>query len=159
MGEIPQVNEIVQSVDLVTQVASKLHDAWREPRRIAGTDKFEPRIKPAKDPDWIASHGGLTELDIANTNYENLPKPWQAENKAAAESAVNEIKKAESSGILLDDSFVESASNAQHEAWLSRNGSWAPAEQKLPYSELPESEKEKDRVVVRTALRVYKETK
>jgi hypothetical protein len=159
MNEIPQPNEIVQPVDLVTQVASKLHDAWREPRRIPGTNNFEPRIKPAKDGEWSASHGGKTELDIANTPYEDLPKPWQAENKAAAESAVSEIKKAEASGTALDDDFIEAASATQHVAWLERNGSWAPVEQKLPYSELPESEKEKDRVVVRTALKVFSDSK
>jgi len=42
---------------------------------------------------------------------------------------------------------------------LERNGSWAEEGQKLPYLELAESEKEKDRVVVRTALNVYRESK
>lgn len=157
MGEIPQSNEIVIQVDpLVTKVASKLHEAWRESRRITGTDTFEPRIKPAKDVEWTAKNGGQTELDIANTPYENLPKPWQAENKAAAESAVSEIKKAQEQNLPLDESFVETASNAQHVAWLERNGSWAEEGQKLPYPELSETEKEKDRVVVRTALEAYK---
>lgn len=160
MSEIPLSNEtVVKPVDMVTKVASKLHDAWREPRRIAGTDTFEPRIKPAKDEAWTASHNGQTEVDIANTSYENLPEPWKAENKAAAESAVSEIKKAEASNIPLDESFIETASAAQHVAWLERNGSWAPEEQKLSYDKLSESEKEKDRVVIRTALDVYKESK
>ena len=160
MGEIPQSNEIVTQVDpLVTKVANELHDAWRESRRIPGTDTFEPRIKPAKDAEWTAKNGGQTELDIANTSYENLPKPWQAENKSAAESVVKEIRKAEFSNIPLDDSFIETASNAQHVAWLERNGSWAEEGQKLPYPELSETEKEKDRVVVKTALNVYRDSK
>lgn len=159
MSEIPTPDEPIKPVDIVAKVASKLHDAWREPRRIEGTNTFEPRIKPAKDEAWIASHNGQTEVDIANTSYEDLPEPWKAENRAAAQSAVNEIKKAEASGIPLDESFIETASDAQHVEWLERNGSWAEEQQKLPYSELPESEKEKDRIVIRTALDVYKESK
>jgi len=39
-----------------------------------------------------------------------------------------------------------------HDKWLERNGEWAPAEQKLPYDELSEEEKEKDRVVIKKAI-------
>lgn len=41
-----------------------------------------------------------------------------------------------------------------HDAWLERNGSWAPAEQNKPYSEL--SEEEKDRVIIRKGVEIYK---
>ena len=156
MSEILRPSEANRTVDdLVKKVASKLHDAWREPRRIEGTDKFEPRIKPVKDEQWPLRHNGQTEIDIANTSYENLPAPWQAENKAAAQSAVNAILKAQTHSTPLNEDFIEFASNQQHQDWLLRNGEWAPQEQKLPYNQLPESEKEKDRVVVRTALDIY----
>ena len=41
-----------------------------------------------------------------------------------------------------------------HVAWLSRNAQWAPAEQALPYSDLSEVEKDKDRAVARLAASV-----
>ena len=69
------------------ELASQLHDAWREPRKQED-ESFEPRIKKTKDKEWIKLHG-KDEVDIANTNYENLPSDWQAENKASAEVAMN----------------------------------------------------------------------
>ncbi len=44
------------------------------------------------------------------------------------------------------------ASDVVHQQWLERNGNWAPAEQNKPYNQLAESEKEKDRVIVRGAV-------
>ena len=38
-----------------------------------------------------------------------------------------------------------------HDQWVARNSSWAPAELQVPYARLPETEKEKDRVIVRVA--------
>lgn len=116
----------------VTDIASSMHDGWREGRRKAdGT--FEPRMK---------DDGKGGQVDIANTDYKNLPKKWQAENKASAESAI--------AAVQAHDN-VDSAASQIHDDWLSRNGDWAPDEQKLPYSELSEVEKEKDRVVARAA--------
>lgn len=167
-GELMKNKDIVDMEKYVTEaesermertidrVASKLHDAWREPRRMKGTDQFEPRIKSTKDEVWIVAHGGREEVDIANTTYEDLPEDWKSENKKSAEVAVSEILTAERKGIPLDDKFIESASETQHLQWLERNKNWAPPEQQKPYGQLSEDEKEKDRVVVRTAMDVYK---
>lgn len=150
-------NNESESVErIIGKVATKLHDAWREPRRINGTDKFEPRIKGTKDEVWVATHGGKGEVDIANTTYEDLPDDWKSENKKSAEVAVIEIATAEKNGIPLDDKFIESASEVQHIQWLERNKNWAPQEQQKPYAQLSEDEKEKDRVVIRTAMDVYR---
>ncbi|TSC93127.1 MAG: hypothetical protein CEN89_242 [Candidatus Berkelbacteria bacterium Licking1014_7] len=62
-------------------------------------------------------------------------------------------------GKPLDESFVEEASSKLHDAWLERNGEWAPEEQKKPYEELPEDEKEKDRAQVRKAIEIYNQAK
>ena len=138
----------------IAELGSLLHDEWRAPRKQAdGT--FEPREKATKDNEWIASHG-TEKVDIANTDYNGLPEDWKGENKASAEVAMNSIYKADMRGDMYDtDSFIEDVSDKIHQAWLDRNGSWAPPEQNKPYAELSEEEKEKDRVIVRKAVEIY----
>ena len=138
---------------LVTKLGSLLHDEWRAPRKQAD-GSFEPRKKKTKDETWATAHG-TSEVDIANTSFADLPSDWQGENRAAAEVAMNEVFSAVGSGGLLDAAFVEKASVAVHDKWLERNGAWAPAEQKKPFGELAEDEKEKDRAQVRKAIEIY----
>lgn len=125
------------SNNIVDQIASVLHDEWRAQRLLAD-GSYEPRIK---------DDGAGGTVDIANTDYVNLPEKWQAENKAAAWLVAAAIQ-ANPEGTIDDLAAVV------HTDWLSRNGEWAPAEQALPYAELSEDEKEKDRAVVRVALSV-----
>lgn len=143
-------------------LGSKLHDEWREPRKKEdGT--YESRVKVLVKTEegkekWFNEEkvpSNSTEIrrqDIANTDYENLDPAWQEDNRAAAEVAVNLVWEAKTSGKELDDSFIEEASSAVHEKWKERN----PWEEKLqvPYSELPEDEKEKDRAQVRKAIEI-----
>ncbi len=52
--------------------------------------------------------------------------------------------------------FVESASSKVHEEWMKRNPKADyNADQHVPYSDLPESEKEKDRRHINYAIDVY----
>jgi len=137
-----------------TELASSLHDEWRAPRKLEdGT--FEPRVKATKDEEWVKAHG-TDQVDIANSTYAELPKDWQGENKASAEVAMNLVYDASTMGRELDDEFVEEASSKIHDAWLERNGEWAPEEQKKPYLELSEEEKAKDRVIVQKAISIHK---
>lgn len=142
---------------IVAAVAGVSHDIWRSPRWREATKDYEPRLKQTKDTKWSEAHGGATEIDIANTSYEDLPSDWQAESKASAEVAVHEVEKAVDLGEKLGENFIERASNKVHEAWLERNGAWAPPEQKLPYAQLSEPEKEKDREYVRLAIKYWQE--
>lgn len=91
------------------------------------------------------------EVDIANTPYADLPPKWQAENKASAESAVRAI-------LDNPDADMEQLASIVHDAWLERNGSWAPPEQNVPYEQLSETEKQKDRDVVEAARRAIQGT-
>jgi hypothetical protein len=141
---------------LVAKLAGLAHDDWRAPRKIAGTDRYEPRIKKTKDQAWIDLHGGRQEVDIANTPYSDLPSEWQAENRASAEIAINEVLKAAQANRAMDEPFVETVSAVLHQDWVVRNGSWAAEELKKPYMQLPEEEKEKDRYFVRRAIEVYR---
>lgn len=138
----------MQSRDqLVAAVAAAAHEDWRVQYRSANGDT--PRIKKTKDPAFLAR--GITEVDIAALAYAELPSDWQAENKAGAECAVDQVLAA-LERRALDAAFIEEASAAQHAKWLERNGSWAPASQQLPYAQLTEDEKEKDRFFVRRAI-------
>ena len=133
-------------------MTSQLHDEWRQSRwREEGGD-YEPRVKQTKDQEWSKKNNGATEVDIANTSYEDLPSDWQAENKASASVAITEVEAAIRDGRELDDAFIEEASSTLHDKWLERNGSWAPPEQNKPYADLTEEEKEKDRVIIRKAI-------
>jgi hypothetical protein len=138
----------------VDELGSSLHEAWRGSRQRPD-GSFEPRLKKTQDQIWIDAHGGQAEVDIANTAYRDLPADWQAENKASAEAAVDEVTRAILQRIPLDAAFLETASAAIHVKWLERNGAWTPEAQKRPYEELSEVEKEKDRVVIREALDIY----
>ncbi|MEI6479311.1 MAG: hypothetical protein WCO21_00570 [bacterium] len=138
----------------IKSLGSQLHEEWRKPRYREDSKDYEPRIKKTKDEAWSQAHGRAVEVDIANTPYEDLPSEWQGENKISAEVAVTEFEKAVEAGMPLDESFIEAASSTLHDKWLERNGSWAPAEQNKPYTELSEEEKEKDRVIIRKAVEV-----
>ena len=92
------------------------------------------------------------QIDILNTSYSDLTPKWQSENKAQAESAIGLVAK-NMDGALEN---IEGLAAQVHEQWLSRN-SWA-IEQKsplaVPYSELPEEEKQKDRDVITAAYEI-----
>ncbi|TQL94801.1 hypothetical protein FB559_0283 [Actinoallomurus bryophytorum] len=134
-------------------VASHMHDHWRTPRRLADGG-YEPRPKKTEDQEWIAQNG-TDDVDIANTAYEDLPADWQKETRASALVAVGVTADGLRNGQRVGESaFVESASAKVHEAWLERNGDWAPPEQRLPYHRLSEPEKAKDRVFVLKALEI-----
>jgi len=143
-----------QKETLVAQLGTLLHDEWRAPR-LKEDGTFEPREKSTKDEAWVAAHGTET-VDIANTAYPDLPEDWKGENKVSAEVALGEVFKANDDLVDLDDSFVEKASAVLHDKWLERNGSWAPPEQNVPYGELSEEEKEKDRVMIRKAIELFR---
>ncbi|MDP2676673.1 MAG: hypothetical protein Q8O83_03235 [bacterium] len=141
--------------ELVQKLASLAHDAWREPRKIEGTDIYEPRVKETKDANWIGAHGGKTEVDIANTPYSELPEDWQKENRESAQIAMDEVWDADMYELPFNERFVEKASEVVHAAWVERNKNWASEELKKPYAKLSEEEKEKDRFFVHGAIEVF----
>ena len=153
-GSVPEQVETEnnETIERVENLSNEIHEEWRGHFWREELKDYEPVIKKTKDPAWSQAHGGATEVDIANTKYEDLPNDWQRENKISAEFAVTEVEKAIKVGTLLDESFIEATSSAFHDKWLKRNGSWAPAEQNKPYTELSEEEKQKDRVIIRKAV-------
>lgn len=134
-----------------------LHDEWRASRKQKG-GSFEPRVKKTKDKNWIKINN-TEEVDIANTNYGYLPEDWKRENKISAEVTLDEIYLHKDKNQELNEEFIEKASATLHEKWLDRNSQWAAAEQELPYNELSEEEKEKDRVIIRKGLEIFNQKK
>jgi len=135
----------------VDELGSILHEEWRK-TSLNDDGTYNPRIKETKDKDWIELHGGVNKVDIANTNFEGLPQDWQYENKASAHVAMSLVYEAGISGVEFDSNFVDNASSKLHDAWLGRNSSWAPAEQKVSFDELSEEDKNKDRLIIKKGL-------
>lgn len=156
--DTPETEHVATEHDKrVAALASELHEEWRAGRLDPKTGKYEERLKPTTDQEWIKTHG-TSKVDIANTSYEDLPVDWKGENRDSAEVSVTIVERALRSGVvdIESEGFLEEASATVHAKWLERNGSWAPPEQNLPYEELSEDEKDKDRVMVKAAIRVVR---
>jgi hypothetical protein len=141
----------------ILQAADSLHELWREGYRAANGDS--PRWKALNDASvgWLQTRKDIPsssvrtnpetkkpEIDIASLPNSKLPPQFAEENLKSAKGAVQSI-------AADPGSTMEERAAHVHDQWLERNGSWAPENQKLPYSQLSEIEKEKDRVVVRAA--------
>ena len=114
----------------IEKFASNAHEEWRKNFDPTGT---KPRIKKNSDG---------TEGDI-NVPFEKLHPDWQKENLAAGKAAAQAVQ--------MYPGDIEKAAEFIHDEWIKRNpkGDWNAA-QHVPYDQLPENEKEKDRVHVRT---------
>ena len=118
--------------DPVIQFASKAHDEWRNNFDPTGTKE---RIKKNSDG---------TEGNI-NVPFEELHPDWKKENLAAGQAAMMAVKRFPNN--------IEQAAEYIHNEWMKRNPKADyNAAQHVAYDQLPEDEKEKDRVHVRTMM-------
>lgn len=118
----------------VQQFASRAHEEWRH--------NFDPTGSKMR----IKKNSDGTEGDI-NVPFNKLHPDWQKENLAAGNAAEQAVKK------FPHD--IEKASEYIHIKWMERNPKADyNAAQHVPYDELPEDEKEKDRVHVRTMMKL-----
>ena len=141
---MPEDQDQNPSSDSVEALASDLHEQWRASRRLPnGT--YEPRLKDD-------GFGG--QVDIANTPYSQLPEIRKAETRAGALSGIKAQELAENNQQFDKNGApdIEFMSDRIHKDWLQRNESWAPPEQKLPYAQLSEADKEQDRLIARSAV-------
>jgi hypothetical protein len=108
---------------------------------------FEPRIKELD---------GLGEVDIANLPFDSLPPEFQSSNLSAARAAGQFIEAMLSEKSNVNSNvFLEAAAQSQHVHWMKENRAWADPAVLVPYGDLPDVEKEKTRIVVRTARKEY----
>jgi len=127
-------NDQLITESAVTQFASAAHEEWRRNFDPTGA---KPRIKKNSDG---------TEGDI-NVPFNKLHPDWQRENLAAGQAAEQAVKK------FPND--IEKAAEYIHIEWMKRNPKADyNAAQHVPYDALPEDEKEKDRVHVRTMMQL-----
>ena len=117
----------------VQQFASDAHEEWR--RSLPPNEQNVPRMR---------SKNGGPKADI-NVPFDQLHPTAQQENLAAGIAAEQAVKK------FPND--IEKAAEYIHIEWMKRNpkDDYTAAQHK-PYDELPEIEKEKDRVHVRTMM-------
>lgn len=141
----------------VASLASQFHENWRK-TRMNEQGEYEPRIKPTTDNKWIESHGDAATVDIANTPFEDLPKDWQAENRAAAEVVVDAIdrNKALYGDFDLNKPHDRLAIMEEiHDMWLARN-EWAKgSELDVGVDDLSTAEQAKDLRQAEQALEIF----
>ena len=130
--QLNMINESMQiNEDPVTQFATLAHEEWR--RSLPPKEQNEPRIR---------SKNGGPKADI-NVSFVKLHPSAQQENLAAGKAALEAVKQ------FPNDE--EQASEYIHIQWMRRNPKDDyNAAQHVAYDALPEIEKEKDRVHVRT---------
>ena len=146
--------EINVEQEKVNNLASALHEDWRK-TRLQEDGTFEGRVKPTKDEAWIAGHG-TDQVDIANTEYVDLPEDWQAENKAAAAVIVGILSETPEATDLSDEEHLNMAGEKIHTAWLARN-EWAKGgDLDVPFKDLPADEQAKDINQLKIALSLEK---
>ena len=131
----------------VDMLASKLHKNWQDGYRAG------EMAKGNENPTRMKDDGMGGQVDILNTSYDQLPPKWQAENKAQAESAISLVAK-DMEGAMGN---IEGLAAKVHEQWLSRNSWAANGALGVPYNELPEEEKQKDRDVITAAYEILSE--
>jgi len=137
----------------VDALATAFHEDWRK-TRLDADGNYEPRVKATKDEAWVGEHG-TDQVDIANSTYSDLPEDWKAENKAAAEVIVGIVNDEKGSIDIADPDVYDKVGETIHAAWLSRN-EWAKGgDLDVPFSDLPQDEKDKDIDQVIVAQRVF----
>ena len=126
------VNESIR-VGRVKRFAAKAHEDWR--KTLPANERNVPRER---------SKNGGPKADI-NVPFDKLHPTAKQENLAAGRAALAAIKK--------HPKDIEKASDHVHNEWMKRNPKKDyNAAQHVPYKDLPEDEKEKDRVHVRAML-------
>lgn len=118
-------------------------------------------------PDNVKAADGLTKkspdvtvVDIMALAGNQLPVERLASEGAATSALLNDVidtaegSDLEISQLLADPSKLEALSDREHQRWMEANGWQKDSSPQLfvDYKALPESEKEKDRVRVRTAV-------
>lgn len=102
-------------------------------------------------------NASLIYVDILNMNYNELPSDWAFENRATARVACRHILRYVRQKRLFNKNLIEDISETIHVQWMKRNAHRANAELMVPYANLTDFEKDKDRKAVLFACRVYNE--
>ena len=141
---------------------SYLHEEWRK-TRLKEDGTYEPRMKKSKDAERTQKHW-TDDVDIANTSFADLPSNWKYENLEAAKVAIELVFDKVVAWEEITEEMIDEMASVVHDEWLKRNDwvfdkeYWNPVLAQK-YQNLPEEEKEKDRVQVRQAIAKIKSGK
>jgi hypothetical protein len=102
-------------------------------------------------------NSSIIYVDILNMDYDELPDDWASENRATARLACTLTVRGVRQKRLFDRNFIEKMSKKIHDAWIKRNKHRTVEEFLLPYANLPEIEKDKDRRAILIACRLFNE--
>lgn len=149
----------------VQKMGANFHEEWRKgyaanPENVDTDWKVRPRIKQTKDKEWAELHG-TDMVDIYYTPFKDLPLDRKKDNLEAAKVVIDLVYDKIVNGEEITLEMVEEMSSVVHEAWMERN-SWEKESRPhlfVPYEELSEEEKAKDRAQVETAIRLISKEK
>ena len=150
----------------VETMGASFHEVWRngyaaKPENIDADGRVKPRMKKTEDKEWIEAHGGIKEVDIYYTPFKDLPLDRKKDNLDAAKVVIDLVYDKIMNGEEITPEMIEEMSSVVHEAWMKRN-SWEKESRPhlfVPYSELSEEEKAKDRDQVLDAIKIIKSEK
>lgn len=144
---------------LAPQVAEELHGKWADSFHAVHGARAK-RVKTTTDVTWINAHG-TDQVDIAHTKFSDLPSDWQQENLQAAEAVtgyvaehLNDVDK-----LRISKRARSHAGSHIHDEWLKRNTYAKGTPLDVPFSKLPQEEKDKDLDQLDTALRQLEPTR
>jgi len=138
---------------IIEKVASTFHERWKEARL------YKPMLEKSGDKEWNMKHW-TDMVDIANTEFEELPSNWKYENIEAAKVAVDLVYDKVVNWEEISSEMIEEMSKIVHEKWLERNWvKWSFENQRVDYENLSEEEKEKDRIQIKLAIQIIKSEK
>ena len=145
-------------IDNISQILwSKFHDEWR--KSMAQEDwTYASRIEKVLDENWIQQHNWKTEVDIVNTEFEDLPSNRKYENLEAAKVAISLVLEKVLHWEEINSESLEEMAEIVHNKWLERNWmEWSFDFQRVNYDQLSEEEKAKDRNQLLQAIEIVKE--
>ena len=155
MGKIEHYDS---KIDNISQILwSKFHDEWR--KSMAQEDwTYASRIEKVLDENRIQQHNWKTEVDIVNTEFEDLPSNRKYENLEAAKVAISLVSEKVLNWEEINSESLEEMAEIVHNKWLERNWmEWSFDFQRVSYDQLSEEEKAKDRNQLLQAIEIVKE--
>ena len=145
---------------LIKEFVKISYDWWRK-NRLQPDGTYESKWKESYDEERNKKHW-TNFVDIANTEFEDLPSNRQYERLEAARVAINLVLDKMELWEEITSDVVEEMASIVHDRWLERNR-WVYDEKHWDsmlaqsYESLPEEEKNKDRSHIYTAINIIKE--
>ena len=164
---IPHSTDIIETdyeiktwpeIEQISQILwSRFHEERRQ-SRLQSDWTYAPRVEKTSDQTWISQHNWQTEVDIANTPFEDLPSDWKSENLEAAKVAVGLVYDIVKKWEKVTSEMIEKMAEIVHNKRLERNWiEWSFENQRVHYEQLSEVEKEKDRNQLLQAIETVKQ--